>query len=294
MVLVIDGVRYIEYPPKNETEIETFINKHSNEIFGKDSFYFDIKKKIQTLSGVGTIPDGFAITINPNYWYIVEAELSSHSVYQHMIPQISKFISAWNNENNQKELVETLYQYITFDKVLEAKFRNAVSGADIHKFLTDLIATEPILVVIIDDKKASNVEEGSKTLIIETVVVELKTYSRENSKHTVLVHEIDSPLYQIKEAVVETQVDEQSADAVVGKLRDKMVRITKEQVMTAIQQPEIESYRFRTRYLIINGKKYPIKGLVSIITGIPVTEFNTIQAVPLLEKLGFEIHFLKS
>lgn len=294
MVLVIDGVRYIEYSPKNETEIETFINKHSNEIFGKDSFYFDIKKKIQTLSGVGTIPDGFAITINPNYWYIVEAELSSHSVYQHMIPQISKFISAWNNENNQKELVETLYQYITFDKVLEAKFRNAVSNADIHKFLTDLIATEPILVVIIDDKKASNVEEGSKTLIIETVVVELKTYYRENSKHTVLAHEIDSPLYQIKEAVVETQVDEQSADAVVGKLRGKMVRITKEQVMTAIQKPEIESYRFRTRYLTINGKKYPIKGLVSIITGIPVTEFNTIQAVPLLEKLGFEIHFLKS
>jgi len=294
MVLVIDGVRYIEYSPEHETEIETFISKHSNEIFGKDAFYFDIKKKIQTLSGVGTIPDGFAITINPNYWYIVEAELSSHSVYQHMIPQISKFISAWNNENNQKELVKTLYQYITFDKVLEAKFRNAVSDVDIHKFLTDLIATEPILVVIIADKKTSNVEEGSKTLTIETVVVELKTYSRENSKHTVLAHEIDSPLYQIKEAVVETQVDEQSADAIVGKLGGKMVEITKEQVMTTIQKPEIESYGFRTRYVTINGKKYPIKGIVSIITGIPVTEFNTIQAVPLLEKLGFDVNFRRS
>ena len=78
-MLLIDGVRYLETPPKDEDELEKMVVEHAQEIFGGNSIYLDLKHKIKSKSGVGSIPDGYAIILGKSpQWHIVEVELSSH------------------------------------------------------------------------------------------------------------------------------------------------------------------------------------------------------------------------
>lgn len=293
MLLTIDGVRYHLYTPSSETELENYVAKHSQEIFGEGSFYFNIKKNIQTVSGIATIPDGYVIaTAQPASWYIVEVELSSHSVYKHIIPQVTKFISAWNNDPSKGEIVKSLYSYIDSDVVLKVKFQQAIKNAEIHKFLSELIASEPVLAIIIDDKHSSNVEEASRSLKIETLVIELQTYARENSNNSVLAHIIDSPLY--KERIIAEEESIQEASGMVsGMLGGRKIQVSIEQVLKATANPNIHSYWSKHWYAEINGKNYPVKGLLSLATGIPVTDFNTVQALHILKKLGLKCHELR-
>ena len=62
--------------------------------------------------GVVSIPDGYAIFFtSPKKarWAIIEVELASHPVYEHVIPQLSKFNRGIEDSSTRKKLVEVLY-----------------------------------------------------------------------------------------------------------------------------------------------------------------------------------------
>ncbi|MBI4267525.1 MAG: hypothetical protein HY662_01925, partial [Chloroflexi bacterium] len=81
-MLLIDGVKYEEWTPPNEDELEQIVIKHAQDIFGEDSIYFDKKQKLSSLAGVGSIPDGLVIMFgHALQWHIVEVELASHDPY---------------------------------------------------------------------------------------------------------------------------------------------------------------------------------------------------------------------
>ncbi len=65
------------------------------------------KPKLKTADGVGTIPDGFAIDIGLEKWYLVEAELMHHSVWNHIAPQVTKQILASQQQMTKRVLVTT-------------------------------------------------------------------------------------------------------------------------------------------------------------------------------------------
>ena len=78
-MLLIDGVRYELWTPSSEDEFEQVVKEHAQDIFGEQSIYLDRKQKLKSLSGVGSIPDGYVITLGDSpQWHIVEVELSSH------------------------------------------------------------------------------------------------------------------------------------------------------------------------------------------------------------------------
>ena len=78
-MLLIDGVKYELWTPPTEDEFEREVKKHTQEIFGEHSIYFDRKQKLKSQSGIGSIPDGYVIILGDSpYWHIVEVELSSH------------------------------------------------------------------------------------------------------------------------------------------------------------------------------------------------------------------------
>ena len=77
-MLLIDGVKYGEWIPSSEDEFEQEIKKHAQDIFGENSMYFDIKHKLKSKAGTGTIPDGYVITFGDKpQLHIIEGE--SHS-----------------------------------------------------------------------------------------------------------------------------------------------------------------------------------------------------------------------
>ena len=105
-IIVTKDGKYHLYEYKNEEELGKMILEHSSEIFGKNICYFEIKKKIKSKSGFGTIPDGYVIDFDKKKLYIIEFELISHDLRKHILPQITSFIMALENENSQEELVE--------------------------------------------------------------------------------------------------------------------------------------------------------------------------------------------
>ena len=90
VIITRDG-RYRLYDYQNEIELERMIVEHSKEIFGKNTYYFDIKKKITGKSGFGTIPDGYVIDFDRKKIYVLEVELIKHDLRKHIIPQIMSF-----------------------------------------------------------------------------------------------------------------------------------------------------------------------------------------------------------
>ena len=132
MKLLLDGKEYNEYQYKIEDEFEKDIVKNSKSLFGDNTIYIDVKKRLKAKYNNGSIPDGYlfdyTIPDRPKL-YFVENELKNHSVRDHICPQILQF--ALNYRHNLLELKEILIKNIQelgydIDKIAKyANYRNA-------------------------------------------------------------------------------------------------------------------------------------------------------------------------
>jgi len=99
------------------------------------------------------VPDGFFFDFNdptdPQF-YIVEVELVTHSFFNHVFPQITKFFAFYKNTKLQKSLVDKLFSIIDRDKELRAEFKKFLGRKEIYKFLSDIIDTSQNILLIAD------------------------------------------------------------------------------------------------------------------------------------------------
>jgi len=197
-MLLVDGTKYKLWTPKDEEkEFHPMIRAHSKEIFGEKSLYFDVKHVLKSKSGIGSIPDAYAITLSKPYqWFVVENELSTHPVYDHVIKQLTKFINGIRNESARNKILDTVYNQITKDKVLRATVEKLIGSTDIYHFLSKLISKPPRIVVFID-RKTKEVEEACQVLKYHTSIHEFKTFVREDAPN-VRAH-LFEPLYVLEE-----------------------------------------------------------------------------------------------
>ena len=126
-MLLIDGVKYELWAPPNEDEFEQVVKEHTLEIFGEQSMYLDLKQKLKSRSGIGSIPDGYVIILGDSLqWHIIEVELSSHPLHEHIVPQVGRFISGISNPNVQKGIVNAIDEEIARDDFLKLRLRKAI------------------------------------------------------------------------------------------------------------------------------------------------------------------------
>lgn len=177
MILFKDGIKYIEYQYKNEIEIEDMIFEHHKYIFGNDSLLL-AKRKIKTNSGIGTIPDAFVISLDDKRWYLIEVELKNHPLYEHIVPQISKFNTAIKNSDSQKKLIKMIYDEIKNNprKNLMFQLKNI---KEVYKYIAEILESKPQIIILIDGKN-DELEEVCDSLPFGSKVIEFKTFCREN------------------------------------------------------------------------------------------------------------------
>lgn len=187
--LVIDGARYERWRPSNEEEFEKVVTKHIKTIFGKKSIYFNIKQKLTSIAGIDSIPDGFLIDFDSKKFYLVEIEISTHPVYEHIVSQLGKFIAAIENDENLKELRDVIYKEIQAKPIREAKIKEIVGG-EIHKSITDIVSNPSLLVLI--DEKTKELEVACKALSIPIQILVFKTYARKEVGLPVHAHLFDT------------------------------------------------------------------------------------------------------
>lgn len=200
-MLLIDSVKYEEWIPPSEDDFEHMVKEHTQEIFGEQSIYIDRKQKLKSLSGVGSIPDGYVIGFgNSPHWHIVEMELSSHPLHEHIVAQVSKFITGISNPNIQRTIVNALDREIAEDDFLRLKLRKAIEPTETYRFLSDLITKPPVLSIIIE-KNTEGVREALSTLNHSQIkVVEFQTFERLGAE-SVHAH-LFEPLYRFPTEIV--------------------------------------------------------------------------------------------
>jgi len=195
-VFLVNGARYKLRTPKNEDELQGVVEEHYKDLFGENSIYFGFEPKLRSMAGIGSKPDGCVLLLSPKpRWVIVETELSSHPLYEHVIPQISKFVKALENPQNRKSIVEVLYDEINKDPFKKALLEKQGMGHEVYKFLNDVISTKPSMAIIIDERTAE-LDEVLGVLPLKAEITELRTFEREGAELSVHGH-----LLSVEEAV---------------------------------------------------------------------------------------------
>jgi hypothetical protein len=74
-----------------------------------------------------------------------------------------------------------------------------------------------------------------------------------------------------------------------GQRGKQFAKVTREDILRAVRNPRISDFRYVWKYVLIDGKRYPVKGLLSMASGVPTSKFTTNEAERILEKLGFRV-----
>jgi ATP-dependent RNA circularization protein (DNA/RNA ligase family) len=69
----------------------------------------------------------------------------------------------------------------------------------------------------------------------------------------------------------------------------KFSEVSREDILRASRDPEINSFKFINKYAEIEGAKYPVKGLLSLASDTSPSNFTTDAAARILGRLGFQV-----
>lgn len=162
-MIIIADKKFVSAPFNNEEELEQVVINNAEYIFGPDSIMLP-KSLIKSADGFGTIPDGYAIDFATRRWFIVEAELGSHSVWGHIAPQVSKQIVAAQQPSSRRLLVEAVINRIREDSILKERIDElGILEIDIRQVLIEIIESQPIVGIPIDHVSA-DLRDWAKTL----------------------------------------------------------------------------------------------------------------------------------
>lgn len=153
----LNGEIFEQVNYSKESDFEKLVAENAGTIFGDNAIYIDVKRKINTASLGGTIPDGFLIDFcdieNPEF-YLIEVELQAHDFFRHIFPQITRFFAFYRNSKQRHKLIETMFSLFREDANLKNKIRELIGPREIYKFLKDTIDNSQNILIVIDDQKA--------------------------------------------------------------------------------------------------------------------------------------------
>ncbi len=174
-----------------EEEFEKEVITHSRELFGDESIYIDIKKRIGR-GDILSIPDGYLIDFSfksdPRL-YIIENELSSHDPFAHIGQQLLKFSISYKASGRKiKEFLlndiikDTAKKSFIDDKLKSLNIRN------IDAFLELIIFDKPVGAIIIIDQRTDDLINVLNQLTMNTEVVEFQTFITDEEEFDCHVH----------------------------------------------------------------------------------------------------------
>ena len=189
--LLIAEKVYNQYLWDLEEGFEKEVITHSKELFGDESIYIDIKKRIGR-GNILSIPDGYLIDFsfkNEPQLYIIENELSSHDPFAHIGQQLLKFSVSYKASGRKiKEFLlddiikDTSKKSFVDDKLKSLNIRN------IDAFLELIIFDKPVGAIIVIDQKTDDLIKVLNQLAMKTEVVEFQTFITDEEEFDSHVH----------------------------------------------------------------------------------------------------------
>ncbi len=186
-IILLDGVRYLRFTPETEAEFERMVVEHASEIFGKDTIYLDIKKKIKTEWGQGTIPDGYLFYPEEKRFVLGEVELSSHDVHSHVSRKLATFIGAFGNYRSRNKLAKLVQRHIEEDPQLRDRLDKAAKGKGLFDFLYNEVfeafaEDDGFETIVVIERETPQILGAMKLLMPHPKVLEVAIYAREGAE----------------------------------------------------------------------------------------------------------------
>lgn len=176
--LLQDGTSYLYYEYSLEKEFEQAIVEQAAYIFGPQSIYIDIKKRIG--DSIITIPDGYLIDFSfvaePRL-YIIENELSSHDPYKHIGSQLLKFAISYKASG--RKIKAFLLEHLMKNKEQMARAEKGLTAAgyrNIDDFLESIIFERPVAAIVVIDQATEELENVLRQLTMNTDILEFQTF----------------------------------------------------------------------------------------------------------------------
>lgn len=110
--------------------------------------------KINTTSGKGGIPDGFAINFIDKEWYIIECELLKHGVWPHIAEQITRFVVSVQNPDTIRSIRDKFFEYLISSESLLNSVCSDLNTEEkllLKELETFLESIQPKLIIFIDE-----------------------------------------------------------------------------------------------------------------------------------------------
>lgn len=184
-MLITDETKYIKTPFRNEDELEQVVISNFEYLFGPTSIYLP-KKLIKTGDGTGTIPDGFAIDLGERKWYLVEAELLHHNVWNHIAPQVSKQIIASLQPISRKTIEDLAVEQYQSDDTTKEKFDDqGIKEINVRKVLSEILEKEPQVGLPID-LISGDLKEWARTLKYNVKLWRISKYVEFNNPEKII------------------------------------------------------------------------------------------------------------
>ena len=152
----LNGDTFEQVIYSKEDSFEQLVAQNARVIFGDKAIYIDTKKKVNTSSFGGTIPDGFLIDLSDRedpQFYLVEVELQSHDFFRHIFPQITRFFAFYRDSKQRHRLIETMFGLFEDSPALIKQLRDLIGSQEAYKFLKDTVDNAQNILIVIDGSK---------------------------------------------------------------------------------------------------------------------------------------------
>jgi len=167
---------YYLYEYEKESELEDDVSKNLTTIFG-DNCLFCPKIKLKSYSNmVGGIPDGLLLDFNKEKMYIVEIELGTHDLYEHITPQMTRFKRLFQNPRVRENIVEMFYNLVKSKKDLIEKIRS--KNEEVYRYLKNIVDSSKTNLILVIDVLDEEKETIAKEDLNVNIIVEFKKYKK--------------------------------------------------------------------------------------------------------------------
>ncbi len=199
MKISVGSTKFSRVKFLNENELEKSVVEHAEDIFGVESLYINVKKRIKhKKASFVSIPDGYVIDFrdSPQLW-VVENELSSHDSFKHIGIQLLKFASQFSEGSFQ--IKELLLNAINESKDLKRKALSLVKQAkftNISEALDSAIYKNDFGFVIVIDEITEDLSRVTRELAKQPELIQIQKYV--SGKQT--IYHFDELLKEFDEA----------------------------------------------------------------------------------------------
>lgn len=161
-----------------EKDFEQDVVANYRHIFGNDTIYIDIKKKIG--DNIVTIPDGylldFTFSNNPRL-YIIENELSVHDAYKHIGTQLLKFAVSYKQSRLKiKHYILDYLSKMPNDMTFIEKKASEMGYRNIDAMLESMIYKDTVDAIVIIDNSSAELENVLSHLSMKIDIIEFRAY----------------------------------------------------------------------------------------------------------------------